>query len=80
MREKDKNDAWRIFFRERNGGISVAVTVEQIMELETINQMMRLVAGHGGLKNRSTYVTIAEAPDFYEWVSGGDWHQNQAVF
>ncbi len=42
------------------------------MELETINKMMRLVAGHGGLKNRITYVTIAEAPDFYEWVSGGE--------
>lgn len=50
----------------------VAVTVEQIMELETISQVARLVAGHGGIKNRITFVTIAEAPDFYEWVSGGE--------
>lgn len=50
----------------------VAVTVEQIMKLETFSQVAKLVAGHGGIKNRITYVTIAEAPDFYQWVSGGE--------
>ena len=50
----------------------MAVTVEQIMNLEEISQVAKLVAGHGGIKNQITFVTIAEAPDFYQWVSGGE--------
>ena len=50
----------------------MTVTVEQIMNLEEIAQVAKLVAGHGGIKNQITFVTISEAPDFYQWVSGGE--------
>jgi len=50
----------------------LAVTVEQIMNLEDISSVAKLVAGHGGIKNQVTFVTISEAPDFYQWVYGGE--------
>jgi purine catabolism regulator len=50
----------------------MAVTVESIMEIEAFSKHARLIAGHAGIKNRITYVTIAEAPDFYQWVAGGE--------
>lgn len=50
----------------------MSVTVERIMELEDIAQVARLVAGHGGISNQISFVTISEAPDFYQWVSGGE--------
>ena len=50
----------------------MAVTVEQIMNLEDISGVAKLVAGHGGIKNQITFVTIAEATEFYQWVSGGE--------
>ncbi|MCX7779653.1 MAG: PucR family transcriptional regulator ligand-binding domain-containing protein [Negativicutes bacterium] len=50
----------------------MAVTIKRIMELESVAQSMNLIAGKGGLGNTVGYVTIAEAPDFYEWVSGGE--------
>lgn len=48
------------------------VTVKQIMELEEFSQVANLVAGEAGIHNIITFVTIAEAPDFYQWVSGGE--------
>lgn len=50
----------------------MAVTVEQVMELEAFSEATQLIAGAAGVKNAITYVTISEAPDFYEWVSGGE--------
>ncbi len=50
----------------------MSVTVEQIMDLEDISRVAKLVAGHGGIKNQITFVTISEAPDFYQWVYGGE--------
>lgn len=52
--------------------VDTAVTVEQIMDLETISQTATLIAGFDGVKNVITYVTVTEAPDFYEWVTGGE--------
>jgi purine catabolism regulator len=42
------------------------------MNLEDISRVAKLVAGHGGIKNHVTFVTISEAPDFYQWVYGGE--------
>jgi purine catabolism regulator len=52
--------------------MDVTVTVESIMALDAFSQVARLVAGHAGIKNRISYVTIAEAHDFYQWVAGGE--------
>lgn len=55
-----------------NEVVIVAVTVEKIMELEHFAESVILVAGQSGIKNVISYVTVSETPDFYEWVSGGE--------
>lgn len=48
------------------------VTVEQVMQLDIIKKQLTLLSGKRGLKKTINYITIMEAPDFYEWVSGGE--------
>lgn len=50
----------------------MAVTIKKIMELNIIQEQAELLAGRDGLDNVISFVTIMEAPDFYEWVSGGE--------
>ncbi len=48
------------------------VTVEKIMQLDIVKNQMKLLGGEKGLGKQIDYITIMEAPDFYEWVSGGE--------
>jgi purine catabolism regulator len=50
----------------------MAITVQNILDLDIIKEKTELVAGQQGLNKAISYVTIMEAPDFYEWVSGGE--------
>lgn len=50
----------------------MAVTVRMIMELETFSQSVKLIAGHAGINNVISFITVSETPDFFEWVSGGE--------
>jgi purine catabolism regulator len=50
----------------------MAVTVKQVMDIEAFSESVTLIAGHGGITNIITYITVSETPDFYEWVSGGE--------
>ena len=50
----------------------MAVTVKKIMEIETFFEAVTLVAGQDGTDRVISYVTVSETPDFYEWVSGGE--------
>lgn len=50
----------------------MAVTVNTVMDIENFSAATTLVAGHGGVNNVITYITVSETPDFYEWVSGGE--------
>lgn len=48
------------------------LTVEKMMELDIMKTNLKLLAGEKGLYKEVNYITIMEAPDFYEWVSGGE--------
>ena len=48
------------------------VDVEWLMESKMFQDKIRLIAGHGGLKRRVTYVTVQEAPNLYEQIEGGE--------
>lgn len=50
----------------------MAVTIGQIMDLDIIQERMVLMAGKRGITNTVSFVTIMEAPDFFEWVTGGE--------
>jgi purine catabolism regulator len=50
----------------------MTVTVRQLLDLELIREKATLVAGAEGLDRVVTFVTIMEAPDFHEWVDGGE--------
>lgn len=50
----------------------MAVTVEDVLKIDFMAERATLVAGRSGLDNVISYVTIMEAPDFYEWVTGGE--------
>lgn len=49
------------------------VKVKDIMEVDFMAQATQLVGGEEGINNIISYVTIMEAPDFYEWVTGGEY-------
>lgn len=48
------------------------ITVKKIMELDLIKRQLTLIGGKEGLKKEVNFITIMEAPDFHEWVSGGE--------
>lgn len=49
------------------------ILVGDLVQIEAFNQRCNLVtSGAIGLDNIITHVTIMEAPDFYEWVTGGE--------
>lgn len=48
------------------------VIVRDLLELELIREKAELIAGHSGLDRTVSFVTIMEAPDFHEWVDGGE--------
>lgn len=48
------------------------LTVARLMELDILREHFRLEAGHGGLERTVSFVAVQEAPDFYEWVEGGE--------
>lgn len=48
------------------------ITVSKLMDLESYSQSMVLVAGQKGTDNVVTFITVSETPDFYQWVSGGE--------
>lgn len=48
------------------------VIVRDLLELELIREKAELIAGHKGLERTVSFVTIMEAPDFHEWVDGGE--------
>ena len=50
----------------------MGVSVEKIMELENFSQAATLIAGKTGINNTVTFITVSETPDFYQWVSGGE--------
>lgn len=50
----------------------MAVTIRNIMDLNIVQERAILLAGSDGLDKIISFVTIMEAPDFYEWVSGGE--------
>ncbi len=49
------------------------VKVKDIMEVDFMAKATQLVGGEQGINNVISYVTIMEAPDFYEWVTGGEY-------
>ena len=49
------------------------VFVGDLIQIEALNKLCKLVTKNGvGLNNVVTHVTIMEAPDFHEWVTGGE--------
>ncbi len=50
----------------------MAVTVKSIMNIEAFSEVATLIAGHAGIDKVITYITVSETPDFFEWVSGGE--------
>lgn len=49
------------------------VTVGDLVKIGAFNEKMTLVTKNKcSLKNTINYVTIMEAPDFFEWVTGGE--------
>lgn len=48
------------------------IDVEWLTESDMFKKNITLVAGHQGLKRRVTYVTVQEAPNFYEQIEGGE--------
>ena len=48
------------------------VTVRKIMELDAFAQATTLLAGHAGIDKTVNFITVSETPDFYEWVTGGE--------
>lgn len=49
------------------------VFVGDLIQIEALNKRCKLVTKEGvGLNNVVTHVTIMEAPDFHEWVTGGE--------
>lgn len=50
----------------------MAVTIREIMRIEGVQERMNLLAGHGGVERVVSFITVMEAPDFYEWMSGGE--------
>lgn len=48
------------------------VTVQKLMETETFKKHVHLLGGAGGLAKEVTYAAVQEAPDFYEFISGGE--------
>jgi purine catabolism regulator len=49
------------------------IKVKDIMEVDFMAKATQLVGGKQGVNNIISYVTIMEAPDFYEWVTGGEY-------
>ncbi len=48
------------------------IVVGDLIKIKEFNQQLRLLTRVGvGLNNVVSHVTIMEAPDFYEWVTGG---------
>lgn len=50
----------------------MAVTVKSIMNIEAFSEAATLIAGHAGIDKVISYITVSETPDFFEWVSGGE--------
>ena len=50
----------------------MSVTVRKVMDIATFSEAAAIVAGHDGIDKVITYITVSETPDFYEWVSGGE--------
>lgn len=48
------------------------IRTREFMTLPEIESVIRLVGGEAGLDNEIRFVTVMEAPDFPEWVSGGE--------
>ena len=49
------------------------ILVGDLVQIEAFKQQCKLVTAERiGLDNIITHVTIMEAPDFYEWVTGGE--------
>lgn len=48
------------------------ITVKKIMELDLIKRQLTLIGGKKGLEKEVSFITIMEAPDFHEWVSGSE--------
>ncbi len=48
------------------------ITVRKIMELDLIQRQLTLIGGKKGLEKQVNFITIMEAPDFHEWVAGGE--------
>lgn len=42
------------------------ITVADLMDLDIFRKRLRLLAGKSGVNKEVTFVTIMEAPDFYE--------------
>ena len=50
----------------------MTINVGQLLEIEFVKEHAQLIAGRSGLGKVVSFVTIMEAPDFYEWVTGGE--------
>ncbi|MCL5047021.1 MAG: PucR family transcriptional regulator ligand-binding domain-containing protein [Actinobacteria bacterium] len=48
------------------------IFAKELLELPEFNRGAKLVAGHGGLDNRIEHITVMEAPDFPNWVTGNE--------
>ncbi len=48
------------------------VTVASLMQLDIFRENLTLVAGGGGLDRPVVFVTVQEAPDFADWLDGGE--------
>lgn len=57
----------------REGGPAMdLVTVQKLMDTEIFKKHVHLLGGAGGLAKEVTYVTVQEAPDFHEFICGGE--------
>ena len=48
------------------------VTVASLMQLDIFRENLTLVAGGGGQDRPVVFVTVQEAPDFADWLDGGE--------
>jgi len=48
------------------------VTVSSLMQLDIFKESLTLLGGKGGIERPVVFITVQEAPDFVDWLDGGE--------
>lgn len=48
------------------------VTVSSLMQLDIFKESLILLGGKGGVERSVVFITVQEAPDFVDWLDGGE--------